>query len=317
MASYPSTGSPTPAPSGGGGGGGTQQTQQASAPSEQDQLSAELDNIFNPVLSALQGQESTLNQNYAPVEGQITAQADLSKESLANQQASGMRELGTQETAAGGRKEDALSSATRLYNELQRGGQQRFGGASSAGEAYQTLTATEQQRRQGTIQTAYETAMQQVGQYKANLQDKYSTAVKEVELQKSQALADAQAQFRDALQQIKSAQSQVESDKAAASMNVLQDLRNKVYTINQQSLQFAQQLALNNQTNLQTVDAYTQKVLASVTGGSTAVSQFNPQLSTNYGTIGGQQSTGTTQTGQIQSRMGYHWDPTTQQMVPD
>lgn len=279
-----------------------------SGPSGQDQLSAELDAIFNPVFSALQGQEDTLRQNYAPVEGQIQSESTLAQQSLADQQASGLRELAGQETAAGERKTDALSSAARLFNDLQRGGQQRFGGSSSAGEAFQTLTAQEQQRRQGDIFKTFEQAMQQVGTFKANLMDKYQTAVKEVTLQTQKAITDAQAQFRDALQSINSARYQAQADKATASMNALQDLRNKVFTINQQSLQFAQQLALNRDANLKYVDQFTQNALQSVQSGSTAVNQFGTQA-TN---IAGQTSLGVSpgqvaspqvlQTGQVTAR---------------
>jgi hypothetical protein len=291
------------APTGGGGGTGSGSAPVPTGDGGNTDLNSSLDAIFNPVFSALSGQESTLRENYAPVEGQIQAQGALSQQSLADQQASGMRELTGQEAAAGTRKEDALTSATRLYDELKRGGQQRFGGSSSAGEAYQTLTATEQQRRQGTIQTAYETAMQQVGQFKANLQDKYQTAVKEVTLQTQQAITDAQSQFRDALQSIRNAQSAAQSDKATASMNLLQDLRNKVYTINQQSLQFAQQLALNHEMTLKQVSAYEQKALSYLTGGQQALASnplTNYTANTAYGTNAGQVAAPSTyQAGQI------------------
>jgi hypothetical protein len=74
-------------------------------------------------------------------------------------------------------------------------------------------------------------------------------------------------------------------------MNLLQDLRNKVYTINQQSLQFAQQLALNHEATLKQVDAYTQQALQQVTGGqntlaSSAITNYSP--TTAYGTSAGQ-----------------------------
>ena len=291
---------------GGGGGGGTtsqtQQTQATSGPSEQDLLQAELDNIFNPVFSALQGQEETLRQNYAPVEGQITAQGELSKQTVGGQYETGAKQLTQEETGLGTRREDALTSATRLYNELQRGGQQRFGGASSAGEAFQTLTATEQQRRQGTIQGLYETGMQKVTDLKASLKQKYDLAVQEITLQTQQYIADAQTQFRDALQSIKSAVSMAQSDKATASMNALQDLRNRIYTINAQNLQFAQQLALNNEINLKTVDDYTAKIAqfgtqAGIVGTNFGTQAMNTAGTTSYGIGSTQTPTPTTPTG--------------------
>lgn len=299
---------------GGGGGGGNNNVSTPTGPSAeelaQQQLQKELDAIFNPVFDSLSGQESTLRSNYEPIPGQINEQYDVSKQSLTNQNVAGQRELTNQETAAGGRKEDALTSASRLYNELQRGGQQRFGGASSAGEAFQTLTAVEQQRRQGTIQNAYETAMQQIGTYKSNLQDKFATALADLESQKNTALNEAKANFNTQLQAISTAKNQAQSDKATASLNALQDLRNKVYTINAQNLQYAQQLALNQQTSLKTVDDYINRMNQTV--GSTQILALNAgnQMAntagqTSYGASAPSTTATATPTGQITGGMRY------------
>jgi hypothetical protein len=92
-------------------------------------------------------------------------------------------------------------------------------------------------------------------------------------------------------------------------MNLLQDLRNKVFTINQQALSFAQQLALNNEASLKTVDEYTQRALQQVQGGQTAVNSslltgYSP--TTSYGISSGQQTTGTlAQTGQTTTKKAY------------
>lgn len=281
----------------------------------QDEINSQLEGIFSPVFNALQGQESTLRENYATVPGEINAQYTTSGESIAREKQSGLTEAGTQEKQAGTRKTDALTAATRLYSELSRGGQQRFGGASSAGEAYGALTAVEQQRRQGTIQTAYEGAMTQIGTFKQNIIDKSLLAVKELENQKNAALNQAQRDFRDALQQIQSMRAQAQSEKATASMNALNDLRNKVYTINAQSLQFAQTLATNQQMSLKAVDDYTAKVAQSLSGGQVAVTNFANQATTNpqtsYGISAGQQTAQTPMVGQTTSLAGKRWDETT------
>ena len=269
-----------------------------------DDLQSQLDSIYSPIQAALSGQEQTLNETFAPVPGQIQAQADLSMANIGQQRAQGTRELATQETAAGARKEDALTSATRLYDELQRGGQQRFGGSSSAGEAFQTLTSVEQQRRQGTIQSAFETAMQQVGALKSNLEGKFALAQQEIELQKNEAIQTATNEFKNALDQIQSSKAMAQSDRATANINMLQDLRNKVYTINLQSLQFAQQLALNDQASKAKVDAFAQQIIQATTGGQQAGTNMGNQLAnvnaTKYG-MGSAQTPATTQayTGRI------------------
>lgn len=250
-------------------GGGT------SVPSDYELLQSELSKIYDPVFQALSNQEGYVGSEYERSQQDITGQYGVSQQSLQTEKASGERSLERTGEEAGTRKEDALTSATRLYNELTKGGQQRFGGASSAGEAFQSLTAVEQQRRQATIQSAYEGAMQKVGEYKANLEDKYATAVADLEEQKNSAMRAAQSEFNNAMLTLRNNRLTAESDKAQASLSMLQDLRNKVYTINLQSLQFAQQLAANKEMSLSYVDQYTQQVMQSLTGGQSAVSGMN------------------------------------------
>jgi hypothetical protein len=262
------------------------QTSQQQGPSPEDQFRAQVESIFNPVFDALRGQMGTLESNYSTVPGEIQAQGDLSKQTVTDQYREGERGLVAQEEGLGQRKEDALTSATRLYNELQRGGQQRFGGSTSAGEAFGTLTDVEQQRRSGSIWQAFETGMQQVGTLKANLKDKFDTAVKEIALQTQEALNQAKRDFENARQSIRTMMGQAESDKASASLNLLQDFRNKVYTINQQQLQFVQQLALNNEATQKQVDDVANRVYESLLSGQNTLASnanTNYQATTSYG----------------------------------
>jgi hypothetical protein len=301
-----------------------QQTQQPSAPSGpsgEDQLRSEISSIFDPVFSALQGQESTLNTNFGVTNADIEQQGATAQSGLAAQNTSGMQGLDTLGTEAGKTKEDAWTAARRLYDELSRGGQQRFGGASSAGEAYGALTAVEQQRRQATIQSAYQGAMNKVASYKADLITKYQTGVKELESQILSAKNTARQQFNDALQAIQTNKAQAQSDKASATLNTLQEYRNKVYTINMQGVQFAQTLAANKDITLKQVDQYTQQVMDSLTGGGTQVANFgNTAMQTSGQTklgIGAGQTAPTAPqyTGQMQSRPGQRWDEATQSWI--
>jgi hypothetical protein len=295
----------------------------SSGPSAEDRLRSEVASIFDPVFSALQGQEGTLNTNLGITNADITQQGETAQAGLAAQNQSGMQGLDTLGTEAGKTKEDAWTAARRLYDELSRGGQQRFGGSSSAGEAYGALTAVEQQRRQGTIQSAYEGAMNKVASFKNDLISKYQTGVKELESQVLSAKNQARQQFNDALQAIQSAKNQAQSDKASATLNTLQEYRNKVYTINLQGVQFAQTLAANKDITLKQVDQYTQQVMNSLTGGGTQVAQFgtNARQAAGSTTLGqgttGTASTPTYQAGQMQSRQGQRWDPATQSWVAE
>jgi hypothetical protein len=123
-------------------------------------------------------------------------------------------------------KEDAQSAARRLYSELQQGYRQRFGGASSAGEAAMSLTNNEQQR--------------QMAQNNRTYQD----AVAQVDLSASQAVQSAQSEFRNQLLEITKNRTAVESERLAARRQALSDLSQKVFAIQQQRTQFQQNLQL-------------------------------------------------------------------------
>jgi len=123
-------------------------------------------------------------------------------------------------------KEDALSAARRLYSELQQGYKQRFGGASSAGEAAMALTGNEQQRQMAQTNRGYQDTINQIDQQSAT------------------ALNTVQSEFRSRLDQINQNRTMVESQRLQARRGALQDLANKAFAIKQQQESFKQNLQL-------------------------------------------------------------------------
>lgn len=123
-------------------------------------------------------------------------------------------------------KEDALSAARRLYSELQQGYKQRFGGASSAGEAAMALTGNEQQRQMAQTNRGYQDTINQIDQQSAT------------------ALNTVQSEFRSRLDQINQNRTMVESQRLQARRGALQDLANKAFAIKQQQDAFKQNIQL-------------------------------------------------------------------------
>jgi len=123
-------------------------------------------------------------------------------------------------------KEDALSAARRLYSELQQGYKQRFGGASSAGEAAMALTGNEQQRQMAQTNRGYQDTINQIDQQSAT------------------ALNTVQSEFRSRLDQINQNRTMVESQRLQARRGALQDLANKAFAIKQQQEAFKQNIQL-------------------------------------------------------------------------
>lgn len=304
---------PTPQP------GPAPTTPQApSGPSAQDQITSQLDAIFSPVLDQLNQNATDTNTNYNRQVGDINQQGASAQASLDAQNTIGTNQIDQQATDAAGVKTDALTAATRLYDELSRGGQQRFGGASSAGEAYGALTAVEQQRRQATIQTAYDGAMQKVAGFKNDLLTRYDDAKQTLTSQISTQLSAASQAFTDAMGAINSQKATAQSEKASNVLTTLQDYRNKVYTINQQGQLAMQQLAANSQVSLAAVDNYTQQMMNSVTSGSNMLANMSQAVNQAAGStklgIGTTPTTiaPITQTGSITTNKvapaGYHYD---------
>ncbi|GIW70230.1 MAG: hypothetical protein KatS3mg101_0977 [Patescibacteria group bacterium] len=294
----PTGGQPTGQPTGGQPTGGNQPTVDP-----QEEVRRQAEAIYAPIMSYLSEAENTLRSNFESQRSLIEQEYQNALSSLGVQKTQSLRDLSTQEEQARQRKEDALSAARRLYSELGQGIQQRFGGASSAGQAASELLGREQLKQQGGIWRAFQNAVSQIENYRARLNENYDQAINDVNLQKAQAIQQIQSDYNAKLAQIGALRGQTESAKANLKLQLLNDLKDKVWQINIASLNYLQQLAANKQISNQILDSYTQRFAQSVLGGGTAVQNLfgsttvNP--STNLAFGGGQASTTPLQTGQI------------------
>jgi len=230
-------------------------------------LYAEIDNIYNSTMSYLGGQEQSLRANQPGVEADIGAQYGATRKSAETEKGVGERELATAGTAAGQRKEDALTAGRRLFGELQMGRQQRFGGASSAGQAYGELTGREFQRGQATTQQAYQNAMTKVTELGANLRERFDSAIFNLETQKNSALNQVRQTFQERLSQIDALRAEAGQNKSTMRLDLLSELRNQVYQINLASVQTQTQLNAQKQ-NAEQELAFIQNAVSSAQTGA-------------------------------------------------
>lgn len=217
------------------------QPQQPSAPSFQDII----DDAFSSTMSYLNKQESTLKGQLPGIENDINSMYSDSKASLGVDKAQGDRGLATAQQGGETRQEDAITAARRLYNELQMGGNQRFGGASSAGEAYGALAGRELQRNNQQIATDFSTFMGQIEGARTTINEKYTLALTNLESEKNRMLSEARRDLQNKLMQIEGQKATAQSQKANMKLQALQDMRNQVYQI-----QLAQ---AEGKTNLDTI----------------------------------------------------------------
>ena len=268
-----------------------QQNQPQEDPMEK--IRREVESIYAPLMNYYNQAEASITSEYERYKPELEQQYATSLSKLQTEKERGERELQTQQEAALQRREDALSAARRLYDELRRGGLQRFGGASSAGQAFTELTNVEQQRQAGNIWSLYQQAENQIARYKANLIDQFNQAQKELELAKTSALNQAYSDYQNRLNQIRAMKAQTQSAKAQMALEALYTLRNQVNQINLANLNLAQQLAAQKQLALNYVDNYAQRVANAIMGGRGTYASFEQQTTTSptsQMTIGGKQA---------------------------
>jgi len=237
-------------------------------------IQSQIDAIYNPSFEYLNQAESNLNSQYPNVLKDIQGQYDVNAKTLEDQNVSGLQKLDTSALGATNRKDDALSAARRLYDELRRGYSQRFGGSTSAGQAASELSAVEQQRQQGQTNRSYADTMAQIEYQRSDLNKAYSTSQMQLKYQTDQARNQAQSDFQTKLLSIQQSKSQIQSAKAQSSLDALQSYRNQLYQINQQNLQFQQTLDAQKNAAAIQLDTYAKQLQLSGTGSKTALDNY-------------------------------------------
>ena len=236
---------------------------------------------------ALGQQQSALEEARRLAEGTIGSQYGENLSKAQGAKASTAGKLKQNQVEAEQRKQDALNSARRLYNELQSGYRQRFGGATSAGEASQAILGAEQQRQATGIGRDYGTAVAQIKSQEVDLENNFNTAIRELDTQKQTALRDIQSNFMTNLNQINTNRAQTTQAKEQAKLQLLNDMRNQALQIDQQNRQYAQQLELMKEQQRMSLQSSLAGMQQSQTGfaqaGQQAISRIPTQVSTQLG----------------------------------
>lgn len=241
-----------------------QPSYQSPAMPNQDDYMREIDSAYGDSYNYLNNAEGQLNKDYPSVLDEINSQYGTSSKLLQNSRQSGMNELDTQLGSADNRKMDALSEARRLYDSLQRGYGQRFGGSSSAGQAASEIAGVEQQRQQGTIGRDYQQTVRQIETGRAEIEDKYQGGLLQLEQTKQQATNQANRDFQNKLLEINRMRGELSQNKASMRLQALQELRAQVYQIEAENRQFQQQLDLMKSQQMKSISG-----LADTVGGAT------------------------------------------------
>ena len=244
-----------------------------------DQLNAEIESMYNAGMGAWNTAQTTAEAGKTAMERQAEADYAANVGQLGTTKTGALGGLETQKRKGQTQKEDAMAAARRLFAELQMGRRQRFGGATSAGQAASEIQGAEFQRQQG--QTARQTNefFQQIEGQKQNVESQYQAGLLQLQQAKQQSLTNAQLEFSNIISQIASGRAQTEQQKSQMRLNALLDLRNKAFAIQQQDMTFKQQLALMKEQSLQNMQSYSQTAGGAVQSGTTAYGNLTNQLS--------------------------------------
>lgn len=246
-----------------------------------DPILEEINRLYSGTGDYLNQAESNLRGDYPNVLSEATNQFNVSKGTLDTSRTQADRQLSESEVATNQRKIDAENAARRLYAEMRQGGIQRFGGASSAGQAYNDLMGVEAQRSNAGIQRDFGTASREIESQRMAIGENYQNTLLQLEQNKQNAVNNAQRDFQAKLLEISRLRTESEQAKSQMKIQALSELRNQIFQVQLQNQQFQQELKSQASNSLSQLQAAQSQLGSSVGQGQTAMSTFSNQSSTN------------------------------------
>lgn len=222
----------------------------------ENQINNDINAIYDPAMSYLNDTANQISTGRDSVLSAANAAYNAGKSQVQDQYTTGTNQLGQYQVDAGKRKEDALAASRRLYDELRQGYNQRFGGASSAGQAASEISAREQQRQQGGISNSYEETVRTIQTQKQELDKSFQTTLLQLESSKQNAIAQAQQDFTSKMAQINNARGDLTINKGQQRLQALESLRQQVYNINNNAVQNAAAIKRQAEEQAKALDEY-------------------------------------------------------------
>jgi len=262
----------------------------------------ELNNIYNAAMEQAGKQSQYAGQLKESNIADIQNQFGVGQQTLDTSKSQTLGSLQDSQISARQQQETALDAARRLYNELGQGYQQRFGGASSAGEAAKALSNVEQQRQMGQTRQGYQDTVRQIETQKVNVEENYKNSLMELQAKRDSAVREANNNFQSAILSIEKDKGIAAQEKALAKMNLLKEYKTELFNIKAQEAQFAANLQLmKEQANIE-LDSYAKQAAMSRSSGTSALSNFSSTASRTPSsnlTVGDSQLQEAAMTGQI------------------
>lgn len=143
-------------------------------------INKQIDEAYNPTMQYLGQAEGNLRNDFPTIQNEIGTLYDLQGKSYDQNKTNAFTSLDNQQQQGYDRNNDVMADARRLYDELRRGYGQRFGGASSAGQAATELGNLEQQRQQGRTQREYTSFTNEINAKRTEIEQGYALKVEKL-----------------------------------------------------------------------------------------------------------------------------------------
>jgi hypothetical protein len=301
--------------SGGGGGGSTggdgmfwdaaDGWKQISPPKTSE---AELNSIFAPTENFLAGEQARIEGKLPSVLESVNKDYGVQSGILNTGYQQGQTQLGEQDTSAEQARIREENEAARMYGDLFNKGIQRFGGGSSASDAYKATLGREQQRVGSDIGLQYNEAKRAIQTAVFDLGENYKNQKLQLAQRMEELKQNITSQFEDRVASIRAMRAENQSAKAAANVQALQEYRSQMYNLALTNMQYQQSLDQSTQATAAQLNQASQQWDSYVGAGTAGVDNFNsatagaPTSQISFGASGTGSSGSFSPTGQIASR---------------
>lgn len=214
-------------------------------------LGAQVDSAYNSAYGALNDYQNQLQGNEQNFYNSYTSPYDAFIPQAQQARTAGMNLNANQVNQTNQQAANAIASARDLFNQVNQGSTQRFGGSQGIGTGVSSaadFANAFNNKSLGQNQTQiYNTQAQNLGGLQTqaqNIESQYQNQLQTIQSQKASALNQAQQIFQQQLQAINSQRAQIGVDKAHQALSALQNYQNYINSVNQQSNQLISNLTL-------------------------------------------------------------------------
>lgn len=247
-----STRTTTPVRSSAPAGGSTPQSQPSSGvqmPTYQGPSDEELNAIYAPGMNYLNTLQATEQARVPEQEAALKKQYELGQQEQQAGFDKSYKTIDNEEQAAAEQKLNAQARARRIYGELIQAGQNRFGGGSSAGEAYAALIGRETASNMGQAENNYIKRKVALGDSRVELDKFVSLEKTKSQTRFDDAMKELRYEFQNKMMEIDRRRGELEAAKAERKLEALTEARARATSLQESLYAYQKQLELYREQN--------------------------------------------------------------------